>query len=170
MIDSLHNPDLGTMWPLLRWRRNGIFKELPCWCWENVAPYGWVGVSATGEVWWMPNADTHAQYGERRPKCTEDFFMFKNISCLAIKYESLFHINPEIFSSFFSNSKDLSSGHWWVRAPLEYSNSNSIWNLARPYGAPGIEAFLCPLLLVCRGQTPASMIFPEFQRAEWNSC
>ena len=58
----------------------------------------------------MPNADTHAQYGERRPKCTEDFFMFK-ISCLAIKYESLFHINPEIFSSFFSNSKDLSSGH-----------------------------------------------------------
>ena len=32
-----------------------------------------------------------------------------------------------------------------------------------------MEAFLCPLFLVCREQTPASMTFPEFQRAGLNS-
>ena len=33
----------------------------------------------------------------------------------------------------------------------------------------GMEAFLCPLFLVCKEQTPASMTFPEFQRAGLNS-
>ena len=30
----------------------------------------------------------------------------------------------------------------------------------------GVETFPYPLFLVCREQTPASMIFPEFERAE----
>ena len=39
-----------------------------------------------------------------------------------------------------------------------------------PLGLLGMEAFLCPPFLVCREQTPASMTFPEFQRAGSNSC
>ena len=39
-----------------------------------------------------------------------------------------------------------------------------------PVGLLGMKAFLCPSFLVCREQPPASMTFPEFQRAELNSC
>ena len=39
-----------------------------------------------------------------------------------------------------------------------------------PVGFLGMEAFLCPLFLVCWEQTPASMTFPEFHRADSNSC
>ena len=39
-----------------------------------------------------------------------------------------------------------------------------------PVGLLGTEAFLCPPYLVCREQTPASMTFPELQRADSNSC
>ena len=39
-----------------------------------------------------------------------------------------------------------------------------------PMGLLGTKAFLCPLFLVCGEQSPASMTFPEFQRADSNSC
>ena len=39
-----------------------------------------------------------------------------------------------------------------------------------PVGLLSMEAFLWPLFLVCREQTPASMTFPEFQQANSNSC
>ena len=39
-----------------------------------------------------------------------------------------------------------------------------------PVGLLGMEAFLCPMFLVCREQAPASMTFPESQRADSNSC
>ena len=34
----------------------------------------------------------------------------------------------------------------------------------------GMEAFLCPLFLVSKERTPASMTFPEFQREDLDSC
>ena len=39
-----------------------------------------------------------------------------------------------------------------------------------PMGLLGMEAFPCPLFLVCREQTAASMTFPESQKADSNSC
>ena len=39
-----------------------------------------------------------------------------------------------------------------------------------PRGLLGTEAFPCSPFLVCREQTPASMTFPESQRAGSNSC
>ena len=38
-----------------------------------------------------------------------------------------------------------------------------------PVGLLGTEAFLCLPFLVCREQIPASMTFPEFWRADFNS-
>ena len=37
-----------------------------------------------------------------------------------------------------------------------------------PVGLLALTSFLCPPFLVCREQTPASMTFPEFQRADLN--
>ena len=37
-------------------------------------------------------------------------------------------------------------------------------------GLLDIKAFPCLLFLVCKQQTPASVTFPEFQRADLNSC
>lgn len=42
-----------------------------------------------GEVWSMQNADTHAQWGERRLKGRKGF-SYVNFSRLAIKYEFYF--------------------------------------------------------------------------------
>ena len=43
------NPDLGSiMGPLIRSRRNVIFQDLSCWCWEKVAVDGWTGIPANG--------------------------------------------------------------------------------------------------------------------------
>ena len=70
IIDSLHNPDLSTMWPLIT--NNVIFKDLVYWFWENVALYGWAGISANGKVWSMHNANTQGtMWGERRPKYSD---------------------------------------------------------------------------------------------------
>ena len=98
---------------------------------------------------------------QRRPKCKEDFFMFK-FSCLAIKYKFLFHINPEIFSSFFSNFfwPLMSKSSIRVFIPIATQSETQ----PGPTGLLGMEAFLCPLLLVCRGQPPTSMTFPESKR------
>ena len=81
-IDSLHNPDINTMWPLRRSRRNIIFKEVSCWCYKNVAPYGWAGIPADGEDWLMHNADTQCTVrGERMPKDRGDFLFKFFLSC-----------------------------------------------------------------------------------------
>ena len=36
------------MGPLIRSRRNVIFQDLSCWCWEKVAVDGWAGIPADG--------------------------------------------------------------------------------------------------------------------------
>ena len=94
-IDSLHDPDLRVIMvghvTLYKIKKlYDFFKELSCWCWENVALYGWAGVPAYGEVWLMRNAHTQCTVrGERRPKGREELLCL-DFSCLAIKYEFYF--------------------------------------------------------------------------------
>ena len=94
IIDSLHNPDLSTIvvghvTPLQNQEGMLPFKELSCWCQENVAVYGWAGFPASGEVWVMHNADTLCTVqGERRPEARE--LLCLKFPCLAIKCELYF--------------------------------------------------------------------------------
>jgi len=90
IIDSLHNPDLSTIvvghvTPLQDQEGMLSFKELSCWCQENVEQV----FLPMGEVWLVHNADTLCtEQGERRPEGRE--LLCLNFPCLAIKYEFYF--------------------------------------------------------------------------------
>ena len=90
IIDSLHNPYLSTIvvghvTPLQDQEGMLSFKELSCWCQENVEQV----FLPRGEVWLVHNADTLCtEQGERRPEGRE--LLCLNFPCLAIKYEFYF--------------------------------------------------------------------------------
>ena len=58
-------------------------KELSCWCWENVAAYGWAGAAADGEVWWCIVRVYNAQRRRGGHRAGKTFCL--NFSCLAVK-------------------------------------------------------------------------------------
>ena len=64
------------------------FKELSCWCQENVAVDGWAGISANRGG--LVNTDTQCTGGRRDPAKGQRNFLSLNLSYLAIKYEFYF--------------------------------------------------------------------------------
>ena len=95
-------------------------KELSSWSRQNVALYGWAGISADGEIWSMHKSDTRCTVGERGGQRAEEiFFMFKSfILPKFIKYEFLFS------SLYFLLS------HCIHECKVTSVMSNSVW----PYG------------------------------------
>lgn len=69
VVDSLHNPDLNTMWYPVK-IKDVTFKELSCWRQENVSLYSW----ACYFCWWgcFASCKTQihkAQQGRGEAKC-----------------------------------------------------------------------------------------------------
>lgn len=90
-----HKVSGGSSWPLIGLRKEccllgtciaGIRRR-------KIDLYGGAGISAIGEVWSMHKADAwcNIQRGGRRPKRAKEKCLFWNWSCLALKYEFLFH-------------------------------------------------------------------------------
>ena len=61
-------------------KKNYFLKELSFLCEENISLYGWAGISTTGKIWMMYNADTQyrVEGREEAKKQRKKIFFFFN--------------------------------------------------------------------------------------------
>ena len=119
-------------------------KELSSWSRQNVALYGWAGISADGEIWSMHKSDTWCTVGERGGQRAEEiFFMFKSFilpNFIKYEYDIIISISFTLFPPF--------SLRTWVQSHFSHVQ-------------------LCVTLWAIARQVPLSMRFFQARILEW---
>lgn len=90
-VHSTQSRSTHTKWvtghggPLQDWEGRLSPKELSRWCQENVAFYGWAGISADGEFWSIRKTDTQFTLEEKEEAKEQRKHLFTfSLICLRI--------------------------------------------------------------------------------------